>query len=106
MNQREALVTVIEFIRDQGDPATLELKRALKVLEHRAEVLRLRYERKLTTVPADIMEEPLVIPYLQIVADQMGRICAAAGSVNTRGLPSAQNASIPSKMLSSGKPSG
>jgi hypothetical protein len=45
VNQRDATVIVIDFVRQQG-PDEPSLLRALKVLERRADVLRLRNERR------------------------------------------------------------
>ncbi|MDR3406355.1 MAG: hypothetical protein P4L99_27975 [Chthoniobacter sp.] len=44
MNQREACVTIIEYVLEQA-PDNPRVLRALKVLEKRAEALRLKHER-------------------------------------------------------------
>lgn len=45
MNQRDATVLLIDFVREQA-PERKDVLQALKVLEKRAEVLRLRHERR------------------------------------------------------------
>jgi len=46
MNQREALITVIDAVREQFPEPEKRLARALKLLEMRAEVLRDRADRR------------------------------------------------------------
>jgi hypothetical protein len=83
MNQREALVTVIEFLQEQP-LETRELKRAVKVLIKRAEVLRVRYERRWASVPDDITEEPLTISMVQINGFFLGDRCRICGKEKPR----------------------
>jgi len=84
MNQREALVTIIEHLRDQGEPATKDLSRALKCLEKRAEVLRVRYERRLASIPDDILEEPIIFSILQINQFFLNDQCRICGKEKPR----------------------
>jgi hypothetical protein len=46
MNQGEAIVTLIEVVREWIPDPSPRLKRALKIMETRAEVLRCRNERR------------------------------------------------------------
>lgn len=64
MTQCEATVTLIEFVRDQA-PDEKRVLRALKVLEKRAEVLRLRGERRRAVVDDNIYDEPLLVTFAQ-----------------------------------------
>lgn len=84
MNQRDATVCVIEFFRErsEGIQALAEnqgLRSAIKVLEKRAEVLRLRLERRSIAIPADLEAEELIADRVAIFADLRGFICAGCG---------------------------
>lgn len=46
MNQREAIVTLIEAVREQLPVLNKQQERALKIMEARAEVLRVRIEKR------------------------------------------------------------
>jgi hypothetical protein len=61
MNQRDALVTILDWFADRGEEIDKPVKRALKCLEKRAEVLRIRYERRTASPPEDIFDEPLTV---------------------------------------------
>lgn len=45
MNQREALVTIIDFVREQA-PEDPRILRALKLIKKRADILRVRHEQR------------------------------------------------------------
>ncbi|HEX8281123.1 MAG TPA: hypothetical protein VF551_07085 [Chthoniobacterales bacterium] len=75
MTQRDATVIIIEFVREQT-PDDKNVLRALKVLEKRAEVLRLRYERRHIEIPADLFEEPITLPTSVIRESLKGTVCA------------------------------
>lgn len=78
LNQRDATVVVIDFVRQQG-PDEPALLRALKVLERRAEVLRLRHERRFATIPEDLFEEPITFSSEQILEDLHRPVCRPCG---------------------------
>jgi hypothetical protein len=59
MNQLDALVTVLEFLGEQPSADSREMRRAIKVLTKRAEVLRIRYERRNASAPEDLADEPI-----------------------------------------------
>lgn len=78
MNQLDATVTIVEFVRLQA-PDDKTVLRALKVLERRGEVLRLRHERRFAIIPEDLFDEPLTFSREQILEDLRGVICRPCG---------------------------
>ena len=83
MNQREALVTILDHVADLGEPLDKQLQRAIKVLAKRAEVLRLRYERRAVGMPEDLADEPLIASPEQIFADLHTTQCACGKKKET-----------------------
>jgi hypothetical protein len=79
MNQRDATVAIIEFVRLHA-PDDKSVLRALKVLERRAEVLRLRHERRNVSIPEDLFDEPTsAFTGVEILADLRGIVCRPCG---------------------------
>ncbi len=82
MNQRDATVALIEFFRGHpsGEMALASdrsLLRAVKTMERRAEVLRLRYELRRATPLADeiVYAEPLAVPHEELLFSFHGTAC-------------------------------
>jgi hypothetical protein len=78
VNQLDATVAIIEFVRLQA-PDDKSILRALKVLERRGEVLRLRRERRFAAIPEDLFDEPLTFSRDEIRADLRGVVCRPCG---------------------------
>lgn len=78
MTQREALVTLIEFVRERA-PENTRVLRAAKVAEKRAELLRARYEKRTANVPEDLFEEPLTLQAQELIDDLRGVKCRLCG---------------------------
>jgi hypothetical protein len=75
MNQREALVTVLEKIQEEPWASERPYKQAIRALEKRSEVLRKSYERRYATIPEDIMEEPITLPGEEVIRDLRATHC-------------------------------
>ncbi len=74
MNQREAIVTVIDFVREQA-PEDKRIQKAAKILEKRAELLRARAERRLTPPPSDLLDEPVTVTARDCIDDLNCELC-------------------------------
>ena len=80
MNQRDATVAVISYFRERSEGAQAcsedkTLERAVRVLEKRADVLRVRLERRRALPPDDIMAQPLTFDKAHILEVFRGNRC-------------------------------
>lgn len=74
MNQREAIVTIIDFVREQA-PEDKRILKAVVILEKRADLLRARAESRITPPPSDLMEEPVTVTAKDCVFDLSCSLC-------------------------------
>ena len=74
MNQSEATVTIIDYVREQA-PDDKRVQRVLKILKRRYDVLRSRAERRHAVIPPDLFSEPVTLSRAAIVADLSSEVC-------------------------------